>query len=89
MERREIYYSGHVQGVGFRYTTRNIAQRYSVTGEVRNLPDGRVRLIVEGNAEEIDELLADVRKAMGRHIRDIKVETMPATGQFGDFSIGY
>ena len=89
MERREIYYSGHVQGVGFRYTTRNIAQRYGVTGEVRNLPDGRVRLILEGDAEEIEELSADVRKAMGRHIRDIQVETMPATGQFSDFSIGY
>ena len=89
MERREIYYSGHVQGVGFRYTTCNIAQRYSVAGEVRNLPDGRVRLILEGDQEEIDHLLVDVRRAMGRQIRDMQVQSSPATGQFADFTIGY
>ena len=89
MERREIYYSGHVQGVGFRYTTRNIAHRHNVTGEVRNLPDGRVRLILEGDSEEIDGLLGEVRRALGRHIRDIQSETLPATGHFSDFSIGY
>ena len=46
-EQREIYYSGRVQGIGFRYTARSIAAGRRVTGFVRNLPDGRVHLIVE------------------------------------------
>ena len=46
--RRHCYFSGRVQGVGFRYTSRNIAINYDVTGFVRNLPDGRVELVAEG-----------------------------------------
>jgi acylphosphatase len=46
MQRREVHYSGHVQGVGFRYTTRSIARGYEVTGFVQNLEDGRVSRVV-------------------------------------------
>ena len=45
---REVYYAGNVQGVGFRYTARCAAAGLDVTGFVRNLPDGRVHLVVEG-----------------------------------------
>ena len=45
-----MYFSGHVQGVGFRYTTRSVASRFAVTGYVRNLPDGRVELVAEGGS---------------------------------------
>ena len=45
--RREVYFSGQVQGVGFRYTVMRIASTLEVTGHVRNLPDGRVQLIAE------------------------------------------
>ena len=48
-EQREVYYSGRVQGVGFRYTVRSLASRMAVTGFVKNLPDGRVHLVVEGS----------------------------------------
>src|SRR2546426_1082957 len=58
-QRRELHYRGHVQGVGFLYTVRDIARRYEVAGFVRNLPDGRVHLIAEGTADELDALLAD------------------------------
>ena len=53
----EVYYAGRVQGVGFRYTVRSLAARFDVTGFVRNLPDGRVHLVVEGDAGEIDAFL--------------------------------
>ena len=49
-QQREIHYAGRVQGVGFRYTVRSLAARFDVTGFVRNLPDGRVHLVVEGDA---------------------------------------
>lgn len=85
--RREIRFSGHVQGVGFRYTTQDIARQYDVRGYVRNLPDGNVELIVEGDEREIDRLVNSIENRMGSFIRDVKSANMPATGEFNDFSI--
>ncbi len=48
----EIFYSGHVQGVGFRYTAKSVATGYEIAGVVRNLPDGRVELVAEGPRAE-------------------------------------
>jgi acylphosphatase len=87
MQRRECYFSGQVQGVGFRYTVQNLALRYEVTGFVRNLPDGRVELVVEGPPEHLDQLLQDIAQRMGEFIQDTKVHTAPATGQFQGFCI--
>ncbi|CAN5696190.1 acylphosphatase [soil metagenome] len=85
--RREVRFSGHVQGVGFRYTTQDIAARFTVRGTVRNLPDGQVELIVEGTGREIDGLIAAINERMGPFIRSVKTSTLPATGEFSDFSI--
>ena len=46
-----ILYEGRVQGVGFRYTTKSVANGFEVTGTVRNLTDGRVELVAEGERE--------------------------------------
>jgi acylphosphatase len=86
-ERREIVYSGRVQGVGFRWTARQIAQSHAVTGFVRNLDDGRVQLVVEGQPDEIDRLLATLRERMEGHIRQAQEAKSPATGQFAAFEI--
>jgi acylphosphatase len=86
-QRRACYYSGRVQGVGFRYTVQNIAQRYNVHGYVRNLPDGRVELVVEGDQGEIDHLVDDVNQRMHGYIKGIDTNTLPATGEFDDFYI--
>ena len=51
--RMQILYSGRVQGVGFRYQAQRAAAGYEVTGTVRNLPDGRVELVAEGDVEEL------------------------------------
>jgi acylphosphatase len=88
-EQREVYYTGVVQGVGFRYTARRIAARFRVTGYVRNLPDGRVVLIVEGPPEEVDRFLESVRAVMGRYIYDVEATVRPATGQFRDFGVRF
>lgn len=87
LQRREIYYSGWVQGVGFRYTVRQLAHRHQVAGFVRNLPDGRVELIVEGFAAEIESFLAAIQQEMGHHIRDVAESTAPATGEFPSFEV--
>lgn len=86
-QRREAYYSGRVQGVGFRYTVRSLAARFEVSGFVRNLADGRVHLVLEGPPEEVGGLLDAIQREMGRHIRDVRQETQPATGEFDGFRI--
>ena len=86
-ERREVVFSGHVQGVGFRYTTQDIAKQFNVRGYVRNLSDGRVELIVEGTRDEIARFLAAIHEHMGTFIRDVKSDSTPARGEFTDFSI--
>ncbi|HEX4130985.1 MAG TPA: acylphosphatase [Pirellulales bacterium] len=86
-ERREVQYFGHVQGVGFRYTARAVAQRFNVTGFVCNLPDGSVRLVAEGRRDELDRFLGAVRDEMGRYIKTVDVQTSAATGGFDGFSI--
>jgi acylphosphatase len=68
-ERRRVCYSGQVQGVGFRFTTRHLARGFDVAGYVRNLPDGRVELVAEGQTPDVDAFLSAVRAAMGDKVR--------------------
>src|SRR5881396_83385 len=53
----QVFYEGHVQGVGFRFTVRHVAKGFNVTGWVRNLPDGRVELQVTGEEDEVRAFL--------------------------------
>lgn len=89
MERRRIWFSGRVQGVGFRYTTAAIARRYPITGYVQNLNDGRVVVEAEGSASELDRFLADLEGTMRSYIRERRVETLPHTGEFEDFHVEF
>jgi acylphosphatase len=68
-ERRRVYYSGRVQGVGFRFTSQRLAADFAVGGYVRNLPDGRVELVAQGESGALDGFLAAVRSEMGRRIQ--------------------
>jgi acylphosphatase len=87
LTRRRVYYSGAVQGVGFRYTARSLARRHIVTGLVRNLPDGRVELIVEGEEGEVLALLAGVEDAMAGYIARADAHLEAPTGEFAAFGI--
>jgi acylphosphatase len=59
----QVYYSGRVQGVGFRYTVRTVAHGFEVTGTVRNLGDGRVELVAEGAKEELEGFRQAIRES--------------------------
>lgn len=83
--RCEVHYSGHVQGVGFRWTACNIARGFAVTGLVRNLPDGRVHLAAEGEREEVDRFLTALAESMAGNIRHAETVVSPATGEFTSF----
>ena len=61
-----LYYRGRVQGVGFRYTVKQLATGYEVTGWVRNLADGRVELLVRGEQAQVEEFLAAIA---GSHLQ--------------------
>jgi acylphosphatase len=77
---RLIYFKGHVQGVGFRITALNVAQRHQVTGWVRNLPDGRVQLLAEGQSEVLDNFLAELREQMSAYIHEEEIHEVPDEG---------
>ncbi len=86
--RMHIFYSGHVQGVGFRYTVRSMAAGFEVTGTVRNLLDGRVELTAEGPREELEAFRKAIRDAGLEHfIRSEEVTWGEATGEFRGFEI--
>ncbi|HEV7222835.1 MAG TPA: acylphosphatase [Pirellulales bacterium] len=88
-QRRDLFYSGRVQGVGFRYTTCQIAARYRVAGYVQNLSDGRVRLAAEGEAAELDAFVGAVEQELGRYIQNIQSRSSKPTGEFGGFEIHF
>lgn len=64
-----VYFSGHVQGVGFRFTALQVAREFEVAGWVRNLADGRVELSVEGEAREVEAFVAALGERMHGYIR--------------------
>ncbi len=59
----QVLYSGHVQGVGFRYAVKSEAAGFEVTGTVRNLPDGRVELLAEGAESELEAFRQAIRES--------------------------
>ncbi len=87
MIRRTSHFSGHVQGVGFRYTVVDLARHFDIRGYVRNLPDGRVELVVEGDEAEIGRLLGRIGEKMEGFIKHRTDNDAPATGELKEFSI--
>ncbi|MEK6675648.1 MAG: acylphosphatase [Planctomycetota bacterium] len=86
--RRRVFFSGRVQGVGFRTTADVMANRYYVTGFVRNLKDGRVELVAEGTKSEVDAFVTAVHNGMMRYIEQVEVLEEAATGEFKGFGVG-
>ncbi|HPC60367.1 MAG TPA: acylphosphatase [Verrucomicrobiota bacterium] len=83
-----IFYSGNVQGVGFRYTVKSVAAGYEVTGFVRNLPDGRVELLAEGSKDEIEAFRQAIRDSGLEHfVRQEQAAWSDATGEYRGFEI--
>lgn len=86
--RVQVFYSGHVQGVGFRYAVKSLTRGYEVTGLVRNLLDGRVELVAEGTRAELDEFLQAIRDSgLGPLIRREDLSWLGAEGNLRGFEI--
>lgn len=74
--RKHYYVSGRVQGVGFRYRAYYTAQTFGLTGYAKNLPDGRVELEVQGEAELVRGFLDRMEGGTFIHIEDIESKDM-------------
>ncbi len=84
----QVFYSGHVQGVGFRYTVKSVASGFELTGTVRNLADGRVELVAEGAPDELEAFRAAIRESGLEHfIRNEDVSWSDAKTGFRGFEI--
>lgn len=88
--RHRYYFRGRVQGVGFRFTTHRIAREHAVGGSVRNLEDGRVEVVAEGEPGAVAAFIAEVADAFDNQIRDVtRVDEPPSDPPPEDFIIRY
>jgi acylphosphatase len=85
---RRVEYSGRVQGVGFRCTVQRLAQGYAVNGFVKNLPDGRVEILIEGELVEVERFMEAVQVEMAGYIEAARVHDEALQGLTG-FRIAY
>ena len=85
--RYDITFTGRVQAVGFRWTTCRVAERFDVSGWVRNEPDGTVRCVAEGDASQLDEFVAAVQSAMAGNIDDTRISRADPHGNLDGFSV--
>jgi acylphosphatase len=90
MEKRiHVFYSGRVQGVGFRFTAEDLALELGLTGWVRNLSDGRVELVAEADEGILKKFLERIDSYFKGYIINKDLNWQEATGEFRDFRIRF
>ena len=86
----KVFYTGRVQGVGFRVTAEETARRFGVVGWVKNLRDGRVELVAEGDERIVTEFLEELRNGpMRNFISQVDVRWGGPVEAFSSFEIQY
>ena len=88
-QQMHVYYEGRVQGVGFRYSVLMVARGFEVTGWIRNLADGRVELVAEGDKLEVCNFVAALEEEMRGYIVRPEKVISEATGEFPSFKIAF
>lgn len=86
-KRVHVFYSGRVQGIGFRYTVEDMAGQSKICGWVSNLDDGRVEVVAEAEESVLNIFLDQVSQHFSRYIEDVQAEWLSANGEFRDFQI--
>ena len=81
------FFSGHVQGVGFRYQVLSMAKGFDLTGLVKNLSDGRVELLAEGDESEVLSFLEAIESELDIYIKSVEKQTGTRIRQYSNFSI--
>ena len=88
-KRLHVYYSGRVQGVGFRFTADRVARAMDVCGWVKNLSDGRVEIVAESSSEILQNFLRQIETEMRHDIREKSIEYTDANDEFVNFRIRF
>jgi acylphosphatase len=86
---KHLIFVGRVQGVGFRFTAYHIANRHKLTGFVRNLPDGTVEMLAQGNSQQVDDCIREIQDSFTGYVRDTRIEDVAADPQYGRFNITF
>jgi acylphosphatase len=86
---KHIIFTGRVQGVGFRFTALDIARRYRIDGFVRNLFDGTVEMVAQGNPEAVSDCIRDINESFSGYIRDTRIEEISTDPRYKDFKITF
>ncbi len=90
ISRIHLFYSGYVQGIGFRFTAERIALSLNLRGWTKNLGDGRVEVVAEGEKNLLEDFMRQLQKGfLGRYVRDVEVNWEEATGKFESFEIKF
>lgn len=84
---KHIFFIGRVQGVGFRFTAREVASRYDLTGFVRNTTDGKVEMLVQGRAEDVDNCIEDLQQTFS--VRNMQIEQAEFDPSYESFEITF
>ena len=88
-KRVEVLFSGSVQGVGFRFTAEKFANDYGIKGYVKNLADGKVELVAEGEEQTLKDFIKAIIEDMGNVIDKYAANWFPPTGEFKRFEIRF
>ncbi len=86
---KHIFFTGRVQGVGFRFTARRAANRRQLTGFVRNVPNGSVEMLAQGRPEDIDDCIQDIKEYFAGYLKETKTEEIPLDTRYEEFRITF
>jgi acylphosphatase len=86
---KHIVFTGSVQGVGFRFTAFRVANRYQLTGWIRNCTGGGVEMVAQGRPDKIDDCIRDIQESFSGSIRETKIEEVPPDPKYKDFKITF
>ena len=84
-----LFYSGRVQGIGFRYAVLDIAGRQKVCGWVKNLDDGRVEIIAQASEDILKNFLQEINLQFSSYIKDLNIGWLPVSSELSDFQIRF
>jgi len=89
MVAKRVIFEGRVQGVGFRYTIKDLSRGFEVCGWVKNLPEGTVELQVMGEPDEVESFIKEIAEEsnVAHHIRNLTTEKIPLMEKCAGFRI--
>jgi acylphosphatase len=89
MKKIHIFYSGNVQGIGFRYIAKQLADKYRIVGWIKNTADDKVELVALGEEKILKDFLNKINQNFSGYIKDVNLQWQESAGEFKDFSVKF